>query len=119
MPLFRRGQIAPKSSLVRRQVVTVEWHQRYRYGRLAGNVYVKGVAVGLEQVRAGPAWHFKRFQHEQTPDDLLRYTEAEKKARIARIGLWQEPSPAPPWDWRDQQRAKVSTQCPRITFHVG
>jgi hypothetical protein len=27
----------------------------------------------------------------------------EKEAREARIGLWAEPQPVPPWEWRRQK----------------
>lgn len=43
------------SKLVRRQVVTVEWYKKDRYGRLVGNAYVNGKDVGLEQIHAGLA----------------------------------------------------------------
>ena len=57
------------SNLVRRQMVVVQWHRKDQYGRLVGTVHVKAVDVGLEQLKAGLAWHYKRFENEQTPDD--------------------------------------------------
>ena len=88
------------SRLVRRQITTVEWYKKDRYGRLVGTVYVKGVDVGLEQVRAGLAWHYKRYENEQAPQERASYAEAETKARARRIGLWQDKEPVPPWEWR-------------------
>jgi endonuclease YncB( thermonuclease family) len=52
--------------MVRRQIVTVEWYKKDRYGRLVGSVYLKGRDVGLEQVRAGLAWHYKLYENEQS-----------------------------------------------------
>jgi endonuclease YncB( thermonuclease family) len=28
----------------------------------------------------------------------------EKEAREARIGLWVDPNPIPPWEWRKQSK---------------
>ena len=88
------------SKLVRRQVVVVQWHKKDRYGRLVGTVSVKGLDVGLEQLRAGMAWHYRRYENEQTPEDMMQYSAAESGARARRIGLWQDQYPVPPWEWR-------------------
>lgn len=93
------------SKLVRRQIVTVEWYKKDRYGRLVGTVYVRGVDVGLQQIRAGLAWHYKHYEREQTPEDRARYAAAENEARARRIGLWLDREPVPPWEWRRQQRS--------------
>ncbi|MFQ5545797.1 MAG: thermonuclease family protein [Acidiferrobacterales bacterium] len=41
----------------------------------------------LEQVKAGLAWHYKKYQHEQNPEDRRPYAEAENNARDSRLGL--------------------------------
>ncbi len=102
---FSKRSTENLSKLVRRQLVTVEWYKKDRYGRLVGTVYVKGVDVGLEQIRAGLAWHYKRYEREQTPEDRVRYAKAETMARAARAGLWQDKEALPPWEWRARQRA--------------
>jgi len=53
-------------------------------------------AVAL--VAQGFAWHFKRYSDDE---DL---SEAELAARRERRGLWSDPNPIPPWDWRKQPR---------------
>jgi endonuclease YncB( thermonuclease family) len=68
-----------------------------------GTVYLKGVDVGLEQVRAGLAWHFKRYENEQTPEARQVYAMAESAARERHLGLWTDPRPIPPWEWRDSE----------------
>jgi endonuclease YncB( thermonuclease family) len=37
--------------------------------------------VGLEQIRAGMAWHYKEYQHEQTTQDRLVYRDEEEGAK--------------------------------------
>ncbi len=54
------------ASIVAGKQVTVEYQKRDRYGRIVGNVLLDGIDVCLEQVKAGFAWHYKKYQHEQT-----------------------------------------------------
>jgi endonuclease YncB( thermonuclease family) len=56
--------------------------------------------VCLEQIRAGMAWHYKYYQDEQTPEDRKLYADAEDTARSSGVGLWIDPNPIPPWDFR-------------------
>jgi len=46
------------------------------------------------------AWHYKRCQDEQVQEDRKAYSEAEKAAQDAKRGLWSDPEPVPPWEWR-------------------
>ena len=59
--------------------------------------------VGLEQIKAGMAWHYKYYQSEQTPEDRAFYADAEIQARASRRGLWTDASPIPPWDFRNRR----------------
>lgn len=88
------------SELVFDKDVAVEWHKKDRYGRTIGVVMVNGHDAGLELLRAGLAWHYKQYQREQLPEDRERYSTAEEAARAARVGLWVEANPVPPWEWR-------------------
>ena len=40
--------------------------------------------MNLEQVRAGMAWHHKKYQKEQAPSDRELYSSSESEARAAR-----------------------------------
>ena len=75
------------ASIVAGKQVTVEYQKRDRYGRIVGKVWVNGVDVCLEQVKAGFAWHYKKYQHEQSLEDQRLYADAENSARIGRLGL--------------------------------
>jgi len=61
------------ASIVAGKQVTVEYQKRDRYGRILGKVWINGVDACLEQVKAGFAWHYKKYQHEQSPDDQRFY----------------------------------------------
>ena len=92
------------SRLVFGQVVTIEGEKRDRYGRRVAKVLLHEVDAGLELVKLGLAWHFKRYQREQNQSDRKSYAEAEEKARAERLGLWADPSPVDPSEWRARKR---------------
>lgn len=74
-----------------------------RYLRTVANVACEGVDAGTEQVRAGMAWVFDRY----AKDRSLYAVQVE--ARAAKRGLWTDPNPTPPWEWRKgEQRACLS-----------
>jgi endonuclease YncB( thermonuclease family) len=100
------GQVSKQhlSATVFQRAVTVDVSKLDRYKRELGKVLVGDVDVNLEQVRAGLAWHYKQYVHEQHPADRERYTEAERQAREARRGLWQDEAPTPPWEFRHAKK---------------
>ena len=87
-------------SIVAGKQVTIEYKKRDRYGRIVGKVLVDGIDACLAQVKAGFAWHFKKYEHEQSPRDRELYAESENQARTGRLGLWRESNPIPPWEHR-------------------
>lgn len=100
------------SDLVFNKQVTVEYDKTDGYGRTLGKVLVGGRDVNLEQIKAGLAWHYKYYENEQPPEDRQLYAEAELGARTAKQGLWVDPNPIPPWDFRRGRRgaAKESAE---------
>ncbi len=65
------------ASIVAGKQVTVEYQKRDRYGRIVGKVLLNGIDACLEQVKAGFAWHYKRYQHEQSVEDQRLYKGSE------------------------------------------
>jgi endonuclease YncB( thermonuclease family) len=86
--------------LLRRRDVLVRWHGKDRYGRRLGVVFYRGQDMNLEQLRAGYAWWHREYAEEQSPQERVAYERAECDAREKKRGLWSEPDPVPPWDWR-------------------
>lgn len=101
---FGKRSKAHLSLLVMGKTVHVEGHKKDRYGRVVGMVKVADSDAGLEQVRAGMAWHYKLYSDEQRPHERAAYAEAENEARTLRRGLWADKLPQAPWDYRAAQR---------------
>ena len=98
------------SDLVFGQMVRVDTYKADRFGRELGKVQFKGQDVNLEQLKRGLAWHYKAYEREQTPEDRRLYVSAEKEATSAHLGLWQDPAPVPPWEWRRRAKNPKSRQ---------
>jgi endonuclease YncB( thermonuclease family) len=95
------------SDLVLNQVVTVTGSKIDRYGRLVSKVRLGGHDIGLIQIQRGMAWFFRKYAHELSRNDAQAYERAELNARAERRGLWIDPSPVPPWEYRAQQHGPV------------
>jgi len=80
--------------LVAGQAVTIIDLGGDQYGRRIGRVMVNGQEANVEQVRAGMAWVYGRYNHDEQLPGL------ESEARGQRIGLWADPYPTPPWEYR-------------------
>lgn len=65
-----------------------------RYGRTLGRVYCVGVDANAEQIKQGMAWVYDKYV---TDRSLCRHQD---EARSAKRGLWTDPNPMPPWEWR-------------------
>ena len=94
------------AALVFSKTVSVEWDKSDRYGRTVGKVMINGVDANLAQVKAGMAWWYEKYRKEQSPADQRLYAEAEQQARVGRVGLWRDPLPVAPWEWRSAQRSR-------------
>ena len=84
--------------------VSVSYQKVDQYGRLVGKIILDGKDINLEQVKAGMAWHYKFYEDEQTPEDRELYDRAEAEARAARRGLWQDPNPIEPYQFRKEEK---------------
>lgn len=82
------------SSMVYGKKVTVRKVTRDKYGRVIGWVSINGKSLNKELLKAGFAWHYKRYSSDTALASL------EKRARKAKRGLWADPNPIPPWEYR-------------------
>ena len=78
-------------------------HGADRYSRILGEVVLPDGSILNERlVEQGWAWHYTRYSNSP------RLAELEVVARRARRGLWADPQPIPPWDFRDSQRRSTT-----------
>ena len=96
------------------KTVVIKYEKRDRYRRIIGKVLVdppgevfcmaldcvKKIDAGLEQIRRGLAWHYKKYQGEQSVEDRGAYGETEVEAREKLLGLWKNNEAIAPWEWR-------------------
>ena len=84
---------------VRGKVVRVDVIDIDRTKQEVGRMYLGGRFINAELVRDGFAWRFVRF------DLPGEFKAAEADARAHKRGLWTEPHPLPPWQFRRQNAA--------------
>jgi micrococcal nuclease len=81
------------------KIVKVNVLSTDRYGRFIGvTTYNDSLILNRDLLKNGLAWHFVRYSNDMTLEEL------ELTARKKKIGLWQEESPIPPWEWRANKR---------------
>lgn len=80
-----------------------------RFDRWLIRATVNGQDVGLQQIRNGWAWFFRRYKNDLPKELQETYAQAEENARRQRAGLWawREP-PEAPWDYRERTRKEKS-----------
>lgn len=91
--------------LTRGKPLVLDCFKTDQYERSVCRVQADGQDVAAQLVESGMAWHYKRFQSEQTPAERELYARLETAARASRKGLWQDEDPMPPEVCRKERRA--------------
>lgn len=107
------GQAAKRFTLdlAAQKIVTVKVKTTDRYGRTVGEVFLPdGRSLNRELVRAGYAWWYRKYSSDTTLGLL------ESEARAASLGLWADPNPVPPWEWRHGEKKVASPGEPTQSF---
>jgi micrococcal nuclease len=94
------------SQLVFGKVVTVKKTGSDRYGRTLGIVNVGNLDANAMMIEDGWAWHYKQYNKDP------RLASLEIAARDAKRGLWEDPSPLAPWEFRARKRFAKSVDEP-------
>ena len=71
-----------------------------RYRRTVARVECRGKYANAEQVRAGMAWAYTKYQRDKT------FPQLQAEAQGRRAGLWADREPVAPWEWREARRDK-------------
>ena len=83
------------SALVAGQTVGIVVVETDKYDRTVGTVYLGKRNINLAMVEGGHAWWYRYHARHERPLEA-----AESEARKQKRGLWADPAPVPPWDWR-------------------
>ena len=87
------------SDLVFGKDVTVQTHGHDTYKRTLGDVLLpNGMSLNQELVKHGWCWWYRKYAPGDTTLERL-----ESEAREGRKGLWVDPQPVPPWEWRKRR----------------
>ena len=85
------------ASMVFGKTVEVDDEGKDRYGRWIAHVLVNGSDVNREMVATGNAWHYAAYSKDQSLAQL------QSQARAQQIGLWAQPDPVAPWQFRSTE----------------
>ncbi len=86
----------------------VDMDVRYKdpYGRSVAVVRLDdGRVLNEELLRHGQTWLYTRYCD---APQCTAWKKLEREAKQARLGLWQDAAPTPPWKWRGALRPKNS-----------
>ena len=88
------------SGLVFGKNVTLQTHGHDKYKRILADVLLQdGTNVNHALVKFGWCWWYRKYAPGNTTLERL-----ETEAREATRGLWADPHPVPPWEWRKRGR---------------
>lgn len=91
------------SSLIGGKDIRVDTGEIDKYGRTIGDAYVDDVYINKKMVEDGYAWAYRRYVKDE---ELL---ELEKQARLDMKGLWGQPDPIYPSEYRNPERERIIT----------
>ena len=100
------GQAAKRklSSLVHGRQVQLRTEGLDKYGRTIAEVFSGSLNVNKEMVRSGYAWAYREYVRDN------EYLRLEEQTRRASRGLWSEPNPIYPSEFRHGHRAGTVSQ---------
>lgn len=82
------------SDLCYDKAATADIQAKDRYGRTVARIKCDGVDANAAQISRGMAWVYDKYVKDKSLYQL------QDEARTARLGLWSDPDPVPPWEWR-------------------
>jgi endonuclease YncB( thermonuclease family) len=74
-----------------------------RYGRWIGHLIVDGQDANRQMVATGNAWHYATYSQDASLATLQQQAQSQK------LGLWSQPNPTAPWDYRKNGKKQAGT----------
>lgn len=97
------GQAAKQftSDLCFGKMVKLIGNQKDQYGRTVAAIELEnGTNINHEIVKQGYAWQYRAYSKS------MELAMLEQQAREARLGLWQDANPTPPWNFRKEAKTQ-------------
>ncbi|MBB5349559.1 thermonuclease family protein [Desulfoprunum benzoelyticum] len=91
------------NAAVRKMSVKIVPFETDKYGRTVAMVYVGDQCLNENLIRDGFAWVYRKYCKE---DFCRSWLNLEASAREKGRGLWVDPEPKPPWEWRKDSKKK-------------
>jgi endonuclease YncB( thermonuclease family) len=86
-----------------------------KYGRTIADVLLPdGTDVNHALVKEGWCWWYRKCAPRDTKLEGL-----EKDAREAKKGLWADPHPVPPWEWREKGAVDAAERVEIMGYQKG
>ena len=104
MPFYKVAKNYLSNLCFGKQVKLKISHKDNHNRTLAFSYLEDGKELSHEMLKAGLAWHFKKYNSDVDLEQL------EIDARNSKIGIWQDENPMPPWINRNLHRNRVSTK---------
>lgn len=73
-----------------------------RYRRTVAVVTCDGIEANTAQVQRGLAWVYPKYNKDSALPAL------EQAAKLTGLGLWVDPAPVPPWEWRKARKRHIT-----------
>ena len=100
---FGEEALESLTAKVYRRPVKIEVIDTDHYKRAVSIVWQGNRNVNTALVNEGLAWAYRDYLDRPYASE---YLQAEESARKGKRGLWQQPNPQPPWDFRRSLKAK-------------
>jgi len=83
------------------KVVEVNITGQDRYARDLGTIFLDDLNINRWMVEDGWAWQYTQYSKSKP------LKAAQDQAKQERRGLWADPNPVPPWEWRKRGKSNV------------
>ncbi len=75
-----------------------------RYDRAVADIKVAGENINLIMIEKGCAWFYTAFGNQLSSQNRNLYREAQNRAKLIGIGLWEDANAQAPWNYRRANR---------------
>jgi endonuclease YncB( thermonuclease family) len=87
-------------------------------GYLQARVVLNQIDIASQMLRDGAAWYDRSVEYTLTASDRELYASCEQAARAEKRGLWSDPNPVSPWEFRKIKEAAATKPVAATNFSM-